>query len=196
MDLRPQDHPFLEGDNDSSYEYCEENDIYCPLVDLLQQFQQLKNQFASLKSNTALSTPTEELSQLTDKLQYLPMALQPTPQSSEEPVHKTMQVYTDTLCATKMESNLTTTMLQDIPTFGGQDSSKLEDWSMDIETATDIPTESHTCLAEIKSCGLTHTLMHKATQTEKCWDEIKGILRLKLCNANILKIYGDTAKGQ
>ena len=51
--------------------------------------------------------------------------------------------------------------------------------------ATDILTESCTHLAEAKSHGLTHMLICKATQTGKCWDEIKGILRLKLCNANI-----------
>ena len=96
-----------------------------------------------------------------------------------------MQAYTDTLHATQRESNLTTTMLQNIPTFHGQDSSKLEDWFMDIETATDILKDSCMCLAEAKSCGLTWTLLCKATQTGKCWDEIKGILRLKLCNANI-----------
>ena len=55
-----------------------------------------KNQFASLKSSTPQSTSKEELSQLTDKLQHLTMALQPTLESSEEPVHKTMQAYTDT----------------------------------------------------------------------------------------------------
>ena len=43
------------------------------------------------------------------------------------------------------ESNLIMTMMQDIPTFDEQDSSKLEDCFMDIETATDIIlTESHT----------------------------------------------------
>ena len=98
-------------------------------------------------------------------------------------MHKTMQMHTDTLCATQRESDLTTTMLQDIPTFGGQD--KLKDWFIDIETAADILTESHTHLAEANSCGLTNTLISEATQTGKCWDEIKGILRLKLCNANI-----------
>ena len=56
---------------------------------------------------------------------------------------------------------------------------------MDIEIATDILTESHTHLVEGKSGGLTHKLIHEATQTGKCWDEIKGILRLKLCNVNI-----------
>ena len=36
-----------------------------------------------------------------------------------------------------------------------------------------------------KSCGLTCMLICKATQTGKCWDEIKSILRLKLCHSNI-----------
>ena len=35
------------------------------------------------------------------------------------------------------------TMLQDTPTFNGQDSSKLEDWFMDLETAADFLTEPH-----------------------------------------------------
>ena len=87
----------------------------------------------------------------------------------------------DTLCATHRESNLTTTMLQDIPIFDGQDSSKLDDWFMDIETAADILT----FLAKAKSCSLICTLICEATQTGKCLDDIKGILRLKLCNANI-----------
>ena len=76
-------------------------------------------------------------------------------------------------------------MLQDIPKFYGQDSSKLEDWFIDTATATDILTERHTHLAEAKSCCLTHMLICKATQTGKCLDEIMGILRLKLCNAYI-----------
>ena len=98
-------------------------------------------------------------------------------------MHKTMQAYTGSLHATNRESNLNTTLLQDIPKFDGQDSSKLEDWFMDMETATEILTDNHMCLAEAKSCGLTYTLICQATQTGKCWDEIKGILRLKLCNA-------------
>ena len=101
LDLIPQDHLVLKGDNDSSNENCEETDTCHTLADLLEQFQQLKNQFASLKSNISQSTPKEEPLQLTDKLQHLTMALQPVPQSSEEPVHKTMQAYMDTLHATQ-----------------------------------------------------------------------------------------------
>ena len=74
---------------------------------------------------------------------------------------------------------------EDIPTFNGQDFLKIEGWLVDIEMAADILAEGHTCLAEARSCSLNHTLICKATQTEKCWEEIKGILRLKICNANI-----------
>ena len=49
-----------------------------------------------------------------------------------------MWAYKDTLHATQIEANLTTTMLQDTPTLDGQDSSKLEDWFTGIETSTDI----------------------------------------------------------
>ena len=142
LNLMPQDHPVLEGDSDSSDQYCEETNTHHNLADLLEQFQQLKNQFESLKSNTPQSTPTDELSQLTDKIQHLTMSLQPASQSSEEPVHKIMQAYMVTLHAAQRESNLTTTMLQDIPAFDGQDFTKLEDWFTDIETATDILIES------------------------------------------------------
>ena len=64
------------------------------------------------------------------------------PKSSEEPVQKTMQVYRHPH-ATQRETNFIMTMLQDIPTFDGQDPSKLENWFMDIETTADILTESH-----------------------------------------------------
>ena len=58
---------------------------------------------------------------------------------------------------------------------------KLEDWLMDIETASDILTEGCTCLAEAKLHSLTQTLIHKAIQAGNCWDETRGILRLKFC---------------
>ena len=184
LDLVQQEHPVPEGDNESSDEYSQETDT-SPLAELLEQFWQLKDQIASLKSTAPQSTTTTELSQLTDKLQHLTMMLQPAPHPSEESVHKTILRYTDTLHATEKESILTMTIFQDISTFGGQDSSKLEEWFMDIETAADILTESCTCLTEAKSCSLTCTLICEATQTGKCWDDIRGILRLKLCNANI-----------
>ena len=81
--------------------------------------------------------------------------------------------------------NLTTSLLQDIPTFDGWDTTKLEDWLSNIETAADILKESHAHLAEAKSQGPTHTLVCEPLQAGKCWDDIRDILHLKLCNANI-----------
>ena len=139
----------------------------------------------SLKSASPKSIPTPELLKLTDRLEHLTMMLIPVPQPSKELIHKTIHTYKDTLHTTQGESKLTATILQDIPTFDRKDSSKLDDWFIDIETAADILTESHTCLSEAKSHYLTCTLICEATQTGKCWDEIRGILRLKLCNVNI-----------
>ena len=96
-----------------------------------------------------------------------------------------MQKYTNTLCTTQWQMNLTTSLLQDIPTFDGWDTTKLEDWLSDIEMATDILKESWAYLAEAQSSILTHTLIHEALQAGKCLDDIRDILHLKLCNANI-----------
>ena len=86
------------------------------------------------------TTHTEELTQFTDRLKHLTVILQPhpTPWHKEEPVHTSMQAYTDTLHATHREANLTMSLLQDITMFNGQDSSKLEGWLMDLDTAADI----------------------------------------------------------
>ena len=45
--------------------------------------------------------------------------------------------------------------------------------------------ESHAHLAEAKSWGLTHNLVHVELQPGKSWDNIWDILHLKLCNTNI-----------
>ena len=98
-------------------------------------------------------THTEELPQHAEVLQHLVVALQPqpNPQPKEESMHTT----------------ITMIPLQDIPTFDGKDPSKLEDWFMDTETATDILTRSCTHLAEAKTHGLTHTLIHGTFQAGK-----------------------------
>ena len=43
--------------------------------------------------------------------------------------------------------SLESSLLQDIPTLNGQDSSQLEDWLTDIETASEVSGESRTKLA-------------------------------------------------
>ena len=81
--------------------------------------------------------------------------------------------------------NLTMSLLQDISTFDGQDTTKLEDCLSDIEMTADILKESWAHLAKAKSCSLTHTLICEALQTGKCLGHIRDILYLKLFNANI-----------
>ena len=61
----------------------------------------------------------------------------------------------------------------------------LEDWLMDIETAADLTNESQGKPAKAKLRGLTHTFVMEAINSDKSWEEIKDLLRLKLCNANI-----------
>ena len=63
--------------------------------------------------------------------------------------------------------------MQDIPILNGQDSSQLEDWLTDIETASELTGESRTKLAQAKSRGLVRTLITKAIIAQKSWEEIK-----------------------
>ena len=67
----------------------------------------------------------------------------------------------------------------------GQDTTLLEDCLVDIETAADLTIESITKLAQVKSKGLTHTLITEAITSGKSWEYIKDLLQLKLCNSNI-----------
>ena len=106
----------------------------------------------------------------------------PTP---TEPFREVIYQYTDTLCTTQKQTNLTNSLLQDIAVFNEYDSTKLEDSLMDIETATDLTNESQAKLAKAKSRGSTHTLVTEAINSDKSWEEIKDLLWLKLCNANI-----------
>ena len=76
-------------------------------------------------------------------------------------------------------------LIQDIPTFNGSDSTQLEDWLVDIETVAKLTDESRTKLAQAKSKGLTHTLITEALTSGKCWEEIRDLLHLKICNSDI-----------
>ena len=77
------------------------------------------------------------------------------------------------------------TLIQDIPILSGNDSTLLEDWLVDIETAANLTAESRTKLAQAKSKGLTCTLITQALTSGKCWDDMKYLLHLKLCNSDI-----------
>ena len=68
--------------------------------------------------------------------------------------------------------SLDNSLLQDIHILNGNDSSQLEDWLTDIETASELTGESRTKLAQAKSRGLVRTLISEALTLHKSWEEI------------------------
>ena len=102
-----------------------------------------------------------------------------------EPFGEVVCQNTNTLCTTQKQTNLTNSLLQEIVIFSEHNSTKFEEWLTDIETAADLTNESQAKLAKAKSRGLTCTLVMEVINSEKTWDEIKDLHRLKLCNANI-----------
>ena len=76
-----------------------------------------------------------------------------------EPSGEVVHQYTNTLCATQKQTNLTNSLLQDIAIFDEHDSTKLEEWLIDIETMADLTNESKAKLAKAMSRRLTCTLV-------------------------------------
>ena len=83
------------------------------------------------------------------------------------------------------KTSLERSLLQDIPTLNGQDSSQLEDWLTDIETASELTGESRTKLAQAKSNRLVRMLISEALTLQKTWEGIKDSFCLKISNADI-----------
>ena len=119
--------------------------------------------------------PRDAIHQLEQKLNQLTIALHPPSEPTEEILDK----YTDTLCTAQKKTSLESSLLQDIPTLNGQDSSQLEDWLTDIETASELIGESRTKLAQAKSKGLVRMLISEALPLQKTWEKIKDSLHLK-----------------
>ena len=101
------------------------------------------------------------------------------------PIENVLDRYTETLCTAQKKTSLESSLLQDIPILNGQDSSQLEDWLTDIETASELTSEGRTKLAQAKSRGLVRTLITKALVAQKSWEEIKDSLHLKILNVDI-----------
>ena len=113
----------------------------------------------------------------------LSLALHPS--VPPEPLDEVLQQYAETLCTAQKKTTFASTLLQDITFFNGNDSTQLEDWLLDTETAADFTRESRVKLAKAKSKGLTHTLISEALNSDKGWDKIKDLLHLKLFNSDI-----------
>ena len=74
------------------------------------------------------------------------------------------------------KTSLESSLLQDIPTLNGNDSSQFEHWLTDIETASELTGESRTKIAQAKSRGLVRKLILDALTVHKTWEEIKDSL--------------------
>ena len=80
------------------------------------------------------------ISHLECKLNQLALTLHlPTP---PEPIEEVLHQYTDTLCTAQKKMSFVNTLLQDITIFNGNNSSQLEDWLIDIKTASDLTGKS------------------------------------------------------
>ena len=107
--------------------------------------------------------PRDAIKHLEQKLNQLAITLCP----STEPTGEVLTKYTDTLCNAQKKTSLESSLLQDIPILNGNDSSQLEDWLTDIETASELTGESRTKLAQAKSRGLVRTLILEALTLHK-----------------------------
>ena len=125
--------------------------------------------------------PREAIHELEQRLNSLTLILH----HSNDPIENVLDKYNETLCTTQKKTSLESSLLQDIPTLNGQDSSQLEDWLMDIEIASELTGESRTKLAQAKSKGLVRTLISEALTAQKNWEEIKDSLKLKISNTDI-----------
>ena len=125
--------------------------------------------------------PREAIHELEQRLNRLTLTLC----HLDVPIENLFDRYTKTLCTTQKKTSLESSLLQDIPTLNGQDSSQLEDWLTDIETASELTGESRTKLAQAKSKGLVRTLISEALTAQKNWEEIKDSLHIKISNMDI-----------
>ena len=87
--------------------------------------------------------PREAIEQLEQRLNRLTLTLH----HANDPIENVLDRYTESLCTAQKKTSLESSLLQDIPTLNGQDSSQLEDWLTDIKTASELTGESRTKLA-------------------------------------------------
>ena len=167
-----EDHRIQETDNISEGD-SQDEDL---MRQVLTETANIK-QFVEEKYNE----PREAIHEIEQRLNNLTLALH----HQNTPIENVLDRYTETLCTAQKKTSLESSLLKDIPILNGQDSSLLEDWLTDIETASELTNKSRTKLAQAKSRGLVRTLITKALKAQKSWDQIKDSLHLKISNADI-----------
>ena len=166
-------------DSDSQENYQEEHVKFNPPVSIQHLTCEIERLRQTVEDKD--NDPRDTIKHLEQKLNQLAITLH----ASTEPTGEVLNKYTDTLCNAQKKTSLESSLLQDIPSLNGNDSSQLEDWLTDIETASEIMGESRTKLAQAKLRGLVRTLISEALTLYKTWEEIKDSLCLKICNSDI-----------
>ena len=154
MDADSWDH-YQEDIND--LENIEPNHL-AGLRHLTQEIEQLRQ---TIKAND--NDPMDAINHLEQKLNQLAITLCPP----TEPIGEVLNKYTNTLFNTQKKMSLENSLLQDIPILNGNDSSQIEDWLTDIETASELMGKSRTKLAQAQSKGLLRTLISEALALNK-----------------------------
>ena len=146
-------------------------------------FKQVLTETAYIKQfiEEKINEPREAIHKIEQRLNDLTLALH----HQNTPIENVLDRYTETLCSVQMKTSLESSLLQDVPILNGQDSSQLEDWLTDIDTASELTSEGRSKLAQAKSRGLVRTLITEALIAQKSWEEIKDALHLKLSNVDI-----------
>ena len=167
------ENPETQDVNNISEDESQNENIICNLLCKTAHLRQLVEDRDN-ESREAIHDLEQRLNRLTLTLCHLDI-----------PIENVLDRYTKTLCTAQKKTSLESSLLQDIPILNGQDSSQLEDWLTDIETASELRGESRTKLAQVKSRGLVRTLISEALTAQKNWEEIKDSLCLKITNVDI-----------
>ena len=121
-----------------------EQENHTNLATLTQELDDLHHRFQAGEGQ-----PTEALNCIEHKLLLIALL----PSAPPEPLDDVLRQYAETLCSAQKQTTFMNTLIQDIHTFNGSDSTQLYDWLVDIETAADLTDESRTKLAQAKSKG-------------------------------------------
>ena len=108
-----------------------EHENHTTLKPLTQEFDNLQQRVASAEGH-----PTEARNHLEHELLRLSLAF--CPSVPPEPLDEVLQQYTEALCTSQKQTTLQIHLFRIYPPFSGSDSTQLEDWLVDIETAANL----------------------------------------------------------
>ena len=102
-----------------------EHEHHTTLKNLTREFNNLCHRVETVEGQ-----PKEAINCLEHELHKLSLAF--CSSAPPEPLDEVLQQYTETLCTAQKQTTFANTLIQDIPTFSGSDSTQL-DWLIDIK---------------------------------------------------------------